>query len=78
MKLIYYCDCCQEIVDEVEIAEDEMPEQADTLTEEEWESIMNMRENRISQSFMSTLCPDCMVELSELEGPGLTCKAIIN
>lgn len=78
MKLIYFCDCCQEIVDEVDIPEDNLPEQAATLTEEEWESIMKMRENRSSQSFVSTLCPDCMVELGEIEGLGLTCKAVIN
>ncbi len=78
MKLIYFCDCCQEVLDELDVEELMTSGQEDALTEEEWQGIMNMQENQGSQHFVSALCDDCIREMGVGYEENTTYKAIIH
>ncbi|MDA8213254.1 MAG: hypothetical protein M0021_15445 [Clostridia bacterium] len=78
MRLIYFCDCCQEILEDVDVGDIENPEQDDSLTEEEWQGIMKMHENQGTQRFVSTLCHDCIQEMGLGDDGGITYKALLH
>lgn len=77
MRIIYFCDCCQEVLEDEDIV-DEYLEHDDSLTEEEWQDIMSRQENHGTQRFVSTLCPDCIQEIGLGEDGGIRYQALLH
>lgn len=65
MKFIYVCDCCEEVVEEVEFDEGYERANLDSLTGEEGHDIMKMAQGAV---YFTTLCPDCEEEFNPRDG----------
>lgn len=63
MRFIYYCEGCQEMLEEVDSQDVSMssfmPEK-DSLTEEDWEAIIKLKNASGQVQYLSTLCADCI------------------
>jgi hypothetical protein len=78
LKVIYYCDCCQDVLEEVDVEDLAGAGEEDSLTDEEWQDIMNLQENQENQHYISTLCQDCIRELGMGDEESIHYKAIIH
>lgn len=61
MKLVYVCDCCEEVVEEVELEGESARDMLECLTGEEGHDIMKMAQGAV---YFTTLCPDCEEEFN--------------
>jgi len=61
LKIIYYCECCQDILEEMEL-----PETApgDTLTEDKDHDIINLQQMP-RLVYLKSLCDECFSALGE-------------
>ena len=60
MKIIYYCECCEEIMGEEDIQQE--PQLADTLTEDVNRDIINLQSNP-TRVYRKSMCEECLAIL---------------
>ncbi|MDA8235811.1 MAG: DUF2757 family protein [Clostridia bacterium] len=62
MKVIYCCECCGEITDQVDTPEDSGPE--DILTDNGEYDIISMQSNP-SRIYKKSMCEECLATLGD-------------
>ncbi|MBU7007792.1 hypothetical protein [Phosphitispora fastidiosa] len=62
MKIRFFCDCCDSVFDETEVAEDAFPEEIEALTWENGRGIILQDADDYGVFFLS-VCPECNRDL---------------
>lgn len=75
MRVVYVCDSCEEIVEEMELNEDLHQIHSDCLTAEEGHDIMKMANGSI---YFSTICDECLLELANEKDFSFLSAPVIN